>query len=182
MSISKDEVDPLASGGPVEQLRRDYHQFTFTQKKIAKYIVEHLQAVAFSTLDRIAAELDTNPTTIVRFTYRLGLAGYPDLQERIRVLVRGQLSRIGSLTNEGQVARRLDGTSFGASLSHDWENLGRTIADIDTDCVEQAVKFVAGARRIYVVAGLNEAAVAALKLLQEGECQRHPRRWPARLE
>jgi DNA-binding MurR/RpiR family transcriptional regulator len=121
MSISKAEVDPLASGGLVEQLRRDYHQFTFTQKKIAKYIVEHLQAVAFSTLDRIAAELDTNPSTIVRFTYRLGLAGYPDLQERIRVLVRGQLSRIGSLTNEGQVARRLDGTSFGASLSHDWK-------------------------------------------------------------
>src|SRR4029077_12829718 len=30
--------------------------------------------------------------------------------------------------------------------------------------------------------GLNEAAVAALKLLQEWECQRHPRRWPARLQ
>jgi hypothetical protein len=30
--------------------------------------------------------------------------------------------------------------------------------------------------------GLNEAAVAALKLLQQWECKRHPRRWPARLE
>jgi hypothetical protein len=30
--------------------------------------------------------------------------------------------------------------------------------------------------------GLNEAAVAALKLLQEWQYQRHPRRWPARLE
>ena len=30
--------------------------------------------------------------------------------------------------------------------------------------------------------GLNEAAVAALKLLQQWECQRHPRRWSARLE
>jgi DNA-binding MurR/RpiR family transcriptional regulator len=40
------------------------------------------------------------------------------------------------------------------------ENLGRTIADIDTDCVEQAVKFVAGARRIYVVAGFSTFPVA----------------------
>jgi hypothetical protein len=30
--------------------------------------------------------------------------------------------------------------------------------------------------------GLNEAAGAALKLLQQWECQRHPRRWSARLE
>jgi hypothetical protein len=29
---------------------------------------------------------------------------------------------------------------------------------------------------------LNEAAVAALKLLRQWECKRHPRRWPARLE
>jgi len=29
---------------------------------------------------------------------------------------------------------------------------------------------------------LNEAAGAALKLLQQWECQRHPRRWSARLE
>jgi len=29
---------------------------------------------------------------------------------------------------------------------------------------------------------LNEAAVAALKLLQQWESPRHPRRWPARFE
>jgi hypothetical protein len=33
-----------------------------------------------------------------------------------------------------------------------------------------------------VKSGLNEAAVAALELLQEWECHRHPPRWPARLE
>src|SRR5262245_9207231 len=160
MPIGKDEANPLDSGDLIELLRRHYDQFTQSQKRIAKYIIEHSQAVAFSTVDKMAAELDMNPSTIVRFTYRLGLNGYSDLQERIRALVRGQLSRIGTPTNESQVARRLQGTSFGGSLTHDWENLGRTIAGIDVDCVEQAVNFVANGRRIYVVAGFSAFPVA----------------------
>jgi DNA-binding MurR/RpiR family transcriptional regulator len=160
MPIRKDEVNPLDSGDLIELLRRHYDQFTESQKRIAKYIIEHSQAVAFSTVDKMAAELDMNPSTIVRFTYRLGLDGYPDLQGRIRALVRGQLSRMGSPANESQVARRLQGTSFGASLSHDWENLGRTIAGIDVDCVERAVKFIANDRRIYVAAGFSSFPVA----------------------
>jgi DNA-binding MurR/RpiR family transcriptional regulator len=160
MPIRKGEANPLGSGDLIELLRRHYDQFTESQKRIAKYIIEQSQAVAFSTVDKIAAELDMNPSTIVRFTYRLGLDGYPDLQERIRALVRGQLSRIGTPANESQVARRLQNTSFGGSLSHDWENLGRTIAGIDVDCVERAVNLIANGRRIYVVAGFSTFPVA----------------------
>jgi hypothetical protein len=49
----------------------------------------------------------------------------------MRELVRGQLSRTGDPINEGQVAAHLEGTSFGASLSHDWQNLHRTISGLD---------------------------------------------------
>ena len=61
----------------------------------------------------MAAKLDVNPSTVVRFTYRLGLNGFPDLQERMRELVRGQLSRTGDPTAERQGSGgHLAGTSF----------------------------------------------------------------------
>jgi len=56
------------SGDVIEELRRRYDRLTQSQKRIAEYIVEHSQTVAFSTVDQMAAQLDVNPSTIVRFT------------------------------------------------------------------------------------------------------------------
>src|SRR2546423_10779630 len=95
--------DAVSSEDIIEQLRHQYGRLTQSQKRIAEYIVEHSQAVAFSTVDQMAAQLDVNPSTIVRFTYRLGLNGFPDLQERMLELVRGQPSRTGHPINQGQV-------------------------------------------------------------------------------
>jgi DNA-binding MurR/RpiR family transcriptional regulator len=141
----------------IEELRQSYEQFTLSQKRIAEYIVEHAQAVAFSTVDQMAAKLDVNPSTIVRFTYRLGLNGFPDLQERMREIVRSHLARIG---DEGGDAADSQATSFGASLSHDWRNLRHTIANLDAGAFDRAVQLLAHARRIYVVGGFSTFAVA----------------------
>jgi DNA-binding MurR/RpiR family transcriptional regulator len=157
---AKTAPDPASSEDVIEELRHRYDQLTQSQKRIAEYIVEHSQAVAFSTVDQMAAQLGVNPSTIVRFTYRLGLDGFPDLQERRRELVRGQLSRTGDPINEGNVASHLEGTSFGASLSHDWQNLHRTIADVDAGGFGRAVNVLARARRVYVVAGFSTFPVA----------------------
>ena len=45
---------------------------------------EYSQAVAFSTVDQMAAQLDVNPSTIVRFTYRPRSQRLSDLQERMQ--------------------------------------------------------------------------------------------------
>ena len=164
MRIRKAEAKayPIVAGcsDVIGELRRRYDGLTQSQKRIAEYVVEHSQAVAFSTVDQMAAQLDVNPSTIVRFTYRLGLNGFPDLQERMRELVRGQLSRTGDPINESQAAGHLGGTGFGASLSRDWQNLHRTIAGLDADAVDSAVNILARARRVYVVAGFSTFPIA----------------------
>jgi DNA-binding MurR/RpiR family transcriptional regulator len=163
MAIHKAGARPPSEAvGPdlIEELRHRYDGLTHSQKRIAEYIVENSQAVAFSTVDRMAAKLGVNPSTIVRFTYRLGLKGFPDLQERMRELVRGRLSRTGDPINESHAAPHLEGSSFGASLSHDWQNLHQTIAGLDTDAFGRAVDILVGARRVYVVAGFSTFPVA----------------------
>jgi DNA-binding MurR/RpiR family transcriptional regulator len=152
--------DAANSGDIVKELRRQYDRLTPSQRRIAEYIIEHSQEVAFSTVDQMAERIDVNPSTIVRFTYRLGLSGFTDLQERMQELVRGQLSRTGDPIGEGLVAARLEGTSFGASLSHDWQSLHHTIVGLDAAAFDRAVDTLARARRIYVVAELSSFSVA----------------------
>jgi len=95
----------------------------------------------------MAGQLDVNPSTIVRFTYRLGLKGFPDLQERTRQLVRGQLSAASEIVNENSVLVHLEGTAFGTSLGQDLQNLRRTISGIKVDDLQRASDIIAGARQ-----------------------------------
>jgi DNA-binding MurR/RpiR family transcriptional regulator len=166
MPIRKAEAEATApshaagSSDIVEELRRQYDRLTPSQKSIAEYVIEHAQEVAFSTVDQMAERVDVNPSTIVRFAYRLGLNGFTDLQERMQELVRGQLSRTGDPISESQAAGHLEGTSFGTSLSHDWQNLHHTIAGLDAAAFDHAVNALGRARRVYVVAEFWTFSVA----------------------
>jgi DNA-binding MurR/RpiR family transcriptional regulator len=144
----------------IEELRRRYDLLTHSQKRIAEYIVEQSQAVAFSTVDQMAAQLAVNPSTIVRFCYRLGLNGFPDLQERMRQVVRGQLSRADEQVEAGASGAHLQGTTFGESLAHDLRNLQRTIMGLTADDLNRAVDQITSARRVYVIAGYSAFSVS----------------------
>ena len=143
-----------ASANVLADLRKSYKDLTLSQKRIAELIVEDPEFVAFATVEKLAARLEVSPSTIVRFAYRVGLSGYPDLQQRIRDIVRTQMrpsSQVGRETNidaghlgEGDLAR---------SLIHDAENLRATIARLSLADLEHAVEILANARWIYVAGG-----------------------------
>jgi len=144
----------------IDELRRQYDRLTQSQKRIAEYIVDHPDRVAFSTVDQMAGQLGVNPSTIVRFTYRLGLKGFPDLQERTRQLVRGQLSAASEIVNENSVLVHLEGTTFGTSLGQDLQNLRRTIAALKVEDLQRASAMIAAARQVFVVGSFNAYSVA----------------------
>lgn len=151
---------PGGSEDVIDELRRQYDRLTQSQKRIAEYIVDHPDRVAFSTVDQMAGQLGVNPSTIVRFTYRLGLKGFPDLQERTRALVRGQLSAASEMVNENSVLAHLEGTTFGTSLEQDLQNLRRTISAVKAEDLQQASDIIAAARHVFVVGSFNAYSVA----------------------
>lgn len=146
----------------IDGLRRQYDTLTQSQKRIAEYIVENAESIAFSTVDQMATKLNVNPSTIVRFTYRLGLKGFPDLQERVRKLVRDQLSA-GARTEseqENSIVAHLKGTAFGASLAQDLQNLRRTISGLAVNDLEAASEIIASAERVFVAGSFASFSAA----------------------
>jgi DNA-binding MurR/RpiR family transcriptional regulator len=156
-------VRPRTGGSDdvIDELRRQYDRLTQSQKRIAEYIVDHPDRVAFATVDQMASQLGVNPSTIVRFTYRLGLKGFPDLQERTRQLVRGQLSAASEIVNENSVLSHLDGTVFGASLGQDLQNIRRTIAALKAEDLKDATDMIVAARRVFVAGSFAAHTVAS---------------------
>lgn len=120
---------PSNSESIIDAVRRQFNELSQVQKRIAEFIVNNPEGVAFATVDQMAFELGTNPSTIVRFAYRLGLKGYPDLQEHTRQVLRGRLSAASEIINEKSILSHLDGTIFGSSLGQDLQNICRTITE-----------------------------------------------------
>jgi DNA-binding MurR/RpiR family transcriptional regulator len=156
------------SSNVIQALRDSYDELTRSQKRIAEAIVEDPEFVAFATVDKLAARLDVSPSTVVRFTYRLGLLGYPDLQERVRTLVRSQMRSSVAGGDEHGVVEHLSGTTYARSLEHDLLNLRQTAAGLEREELDRAVDLLADARHVLVVADGSSASVASWMTLALG--------------
>jgi DNA-binding MurR/RpiR family transcriptional regulator len=131
-------------------LRRRYDELTQSQKRIAELIVEDPEFVSFATVDKFAQRLGVSPSTIVRFAYRIGLAGYPELQEQVRAKLLKGLRAADEAGGDAATAHL--GTGVVAnSLQHDSEILAATIRRIELADLERAVSLLADAPRVRVV-------------------------------
>ena len=155
-------------------LRRNYQDLTLAQKRIAELIVEDSEFVAFATVDKLAGRLGVSPSTVVRFAYRLGLNGYPDLQNRIREIVRSQMRPSPSEdVVQGHEAEHLGNGTIARSLNHDIENLQRTVSRLSLDDFERAVDQLVEARWIYVAGGFASDSLAQYVVLALGRMRGH---------
>jgi DNA-binding MurR/RpiR family transcriptional regulator len=142
--------DAPASPDVIQAVRRTYDELTRSQKRIAEAIVDDPEFVAFATVDKMASRLDVSPSTVVRFTYRLGLNGYQDLQERIRTLVRSQMRTASSEPGEQPASAHLGDTAYARSFEQDLDHLRRTVAAVDPAALERAIDIIVSSRRVLV--------------------------------
>jgi DNA-binding MurR/RpiR family transcriptional regulator len=159
--------DPADSEQDVlSAVRRKYDELTHSQKRIAEAIVEDPEFVAFATVDKLAERLSVAPSTVVRFAYKIGLNGYPDLQERVRKVVRSQMrTRPRGDDADAELTSHLDSSGQSASLLHDLDNLRQTISGLDADKITEAITAIATARNVFVVGGYASGALASYTAL-----------------
>ncbi len=160
MTVADDDQDVLTA------VRRRYDDLTNSQKRVAEAIVDDPEFVAFATVDKLADRLSVAPSTVVRFAYKIGLNGYPDLQERVRQVVRGQMrSRVTDGEDSTSLTSHLEQTVQAASLQRDLDNLRETIAGLDSDRLSTAIDILSTARTVFVAGGYASGALAAYTAL-----------------
>ena len=69
----------------IEQLIREKVSFLSAgQKKVAEYILQHLDSFSYSTLAKLSKEISVSETTIIRLAYSLGFESFSEMQRTVQ--------------------------------------------------------------------------------------------------
>lgn len=144
------------------EIRRRMDSLSTAHKKLAQRVLSDPEAVAFMTVSELAAAVNVNEATVVRFANGLGLKGYPGLTRlcRERLQEQAQLLRrfdnLEHLVAEGVGVRE-------QTVALDQANIARTFARIDDAMWNSAVDRLAHAPRVHVM-GLRKCHAPAYLL------------------
>ncbi|MEA4993443.1 MAG: MurR/RpiR family transcriptional regulator [Oscillibacter sp.] len=132
--------------------------FSKGQKRIASYIMENYDKAAFMTASKLGQLSGVSESTVVRFAYELGYAGYPALQRTLQEMIRSRLTS----TQRIQVAdSMMSGHDVLSSVMRsDFDRL-RMVADkADRREFDLVVDELVRARHIYILGVRSSSFVA----------------------
>jgi len=118
-------------------------------RKIASYILDHETSIPFTSIHSLGKSIQISTATLVRFAQSLGYTGYQsfkrDLQNEIRQRLQPDdkvtFSKLGSLPEDKRL-RKL--------IQNEYNNLRRTLTNLNLEDLEQMIRQVKKARRIFV--------------------------------
>lgn len=129
---------------------------------MAVFALDHPDDIAFGTVASISAAAGVQPSTLVRFAQHLGFEGFSSLQELFRDRLRerkpGYEERLEALSHEADPSSQAILQGF---LGAAQRSLDRLTASIDPDAFERAVKLLAGAETIYLIAKRRSYPISA---------------------
>lgn len=160
------------SADVVDLIRAKYARLTGMQKKVADFVLENPQEASYLNSIQISGRLGVGKATAVRFAQNLGFHGYGDFREALEERARGQFTAVDRL----RLPRgRVDtiASVIGSVIDNDINNLELLRADITPQLVEQVVRSLVTARRVYVLGLRNSVSLAyflwiGLKQLRSG--------------
>ena len=107
------------------------------QKRIAEYISCHYEKAVSMTAVMLGRQCGVSESTVVRFAMALGYEGYPEMQEKLRSMVRQRLTaeqRVGMMeeTDRREVVSTV--------LKNDLQNLRKTMDELKGEISGLAVE------------------------------------------
>ncbi|GMB08118.1 MurR/RpiR family transcriptional regulator [Thermolongibacillus altinsuensis] len=149
------------------------------QRKIAKYVLNHPEAVPFFTVGKLAKMTGVSEATVVRFAMFLGFSGYPEWQRAMQESVKRQLTTVERLKISGEVYDSEDKAVFDM-FQEDIERIKAMSAQMDMESFRQAVQYIIEAKRIFIIANRSAVSLGTFLefyldvLLENAELIRNP--------
>ncbi len=142
----------------VARIHEKMSDFSKGQKRIAKYIEEHYDKVAFMTASKLGATVGVSESTVVRFATEIGYSGYPELQRAMQEMIRSRLTSVQRLeiTSQNLEPEQL----LKAVLNQDIDIIRQTMEETSHEEFYRAVDAITNVRRVYILGARSSHALA----------------------
>jgi len=123
---------------------------TKNQKKVAQFLLDYPEEIAFSSIDVIAERLSVGKATIVRLAQALGYTGFLELKTELSNKLRNDLSLTQKFKDTID-SKPLKTDYLSKLADNEIENIQNTLQTIDRKAFDKAVKILFAAPRIYTM-------------------------------
>ncbi len=145
--------------GIVEQIRCKMEQMTRSEQRVALYALGHMNDIAFFTLEDFARQVDVSTTTALRFCRRLDFGGFKQFQQAVRTDLKYSPDLLDKFHRTAD--NQLEDTLLAQTVQQGIRCIQQTFRELPFEAVEDAVKRIAGARRVYTFGMRESQALAA---------------------
>lgn len=147
-----------------------YDSLTHSQKKVANYVEENYEDIAFSTLEELAAKIGVSTTTVIRFARELDYSGFSEMQDDIKK----EIQTKGSLPDRlERAAGATDNDLLQQAFAMDITNISQTLAGLREEDLRSAIELISGAKNIYVLGMRSSFSLAHYMVSRLGEIKRN---------
>lgn len=144
----------------LDRLADETPNLSRNHQALAKYIHEHYQSVAFSTVRQLSQQAGVSVATIIRFAKALGFSGYPGLQQEIRRMVRADLKGTERFALTTTRRGPPDADPLDGLIDKELQNINGLRETLDRKALAGAVKLLHGASAAVIVGARGSAPLA----------------------
>lgn len=141
-----------------DRIAKKMDKMSKSQRKIAEYILNNKDSVAFMNVSKLAKEADVSEASIIRFATFMEYKGYPQLQKELQEKTREHLSMKERLTNS-YTEYNDDDAGIAKIFNDDADRIQKTLSGLDFQTFHTVMEKIINARRIFIVAGRSAAAL-----------------------
>lgn len=140
-----------------ENIIENFEDFSKSEKKVAKYIIDHFSEIAFLSSSELAKKAGISDTTVIRFARTLGFKGYIEFKKAMRIKLNTESSPYDSLKKMNSY---LHGQYVQDYVSSETKHINTFLQQLDYALVDKIAEKVLMARTIYLI-GIDSDSVVA---------------------
>lgn len=139
------------------KLQELQHTLTKSEQRVTNFIIENPEQVINLSVAALAEQVRVSDPTVVRACQKLGFSGYQDLKVTLAQSIVTPLQNINEEIQPGDDVQKMVGKVFNSTI----HTLQYTYETLDTAAIEQAAKYLMGARRIAIFGVGASGAIAS---------------------
>jgi len=139
----------------IDFIEHNYAKLAKGQRRIASFILSSMDQASFLNANELAGCVNVSPSSVVRFSKKIGFRGYPEMQKRLQDLLVNKINTSGPYDRAKKFRQLIRDNEIFNSLSNDLANLNKLIDSINHEDLKAFVDIIVRSRNKFVIANLS---------------------------